>query len=619
MEEITRFLQEIPPFSQLSASQIERMANTVQIEYFASGHDVLVYKGKPSEYLYIVRQGSVDLLREDERGIRVLDTLSEGEIFGYPSLLRGQPPIVTVRTREETLAYLIPATMFHQMRRDVPAFNRFFATTAVERISQRLHARDANAAPELFRLRLRDLVRHALISVGPDVTVRQAAAVMSEHNVSSLIITSSPPGIITDRDLRNRVLARGLNDTTPVTRVMTAPLMMLPAESLVFEALVTMLSHGFHHMPVSDNGQIIGMVTHTDIMRQQSKNPLFLPRQLQRARTIEDLQFYVEQVTATVGVLLEAGARVSDIGRVVAVAHDALIERLLRDAEKTLGSPPCPYAWLALGSEGRYEQLLRTDQDNALVYADAAPPDAAEYFENLSQHVVSHLIKCGFPPCPGDVMATNPHWRQPLHVWKSYFNQWIGSPTEQTLLRVATFFDYRKIYGGLDVEAALRPIIQKGASNRVFLGRLARVTLRQPAPLSFFRQLVLEHDGKARDLIDLKARGTTLIVDLARLFALEAGCPHTNSFARLRHCIEKSSLSKTGSEELTAAYELISLFRLRYQYQQVQRGGKPTNQVPVSWLKAMERRELKEALWAVARIQRSTELLFQTDLFARTS
>lgn len=616
MEEITRFLQEIPPFTQLATEQLERVANAVQIEYFSADQEVLVHNGKPAEYLYIIRRGSVDLLREDDRGMQVFDTLGEGELFGYPSLIRKQPPIVTVRTREETLAYLLAASDFHRLRRDIPAFTRFFAKSAIERITQRLQVHDDNAAPELFRHRLRDLVQRHLINVTPAMTVREAALVMSEHNVSSVLVDCNPPGILTDRDLRNRVVAAGLPDSTPVSQVMTAPVRTLSIDSLVFEALVTMLEQHIHHMPVTEGGRVVGMITDTDILRQQSKSPLFLPRQLQRARTLDDLKAYTDLVTGTVGTLLEAGARVSDIGRVVAVAHDALLVRLLKDAERELGEPPCPYAWLVLGSEGRYEQTLRTDQDNALVYADDAPPEAEEYFTTLAERIVGQLVECGFPPCPGNIMATNPRWRQPLHVWKEYFDQWINTPKEEALLRVSIFFDYRQVHGTLDVESELRPIIRHGHDNRIFLGRLARVSLRQHAPVSFFRQLVLERSGEARDLIDLKTRGTALVVDLARLFSLEAGCHHTNTPARLRHCVEHSSLSSSGAEELIAAFELSSLLRLRHQYKQIQHGDQPTNMVPVSWLTALERRELKEALWAVARIQNSTEMTFQIDLFA---
>lgn len=615
MEDVARLLKEILPFSLLPVEQLNRVADVIEIEYFPPESDIMIHGGKPSEYLYIIQRGSVDLLREDSQGVHVFDTLTEGEVFGYPSLIRKRPPIVTVRTREETLLYMVPAPLFHQLRRDVPAFARFFASSVVERISHRLQTREANATPELFRLHLRDIISHELVSASPTITVHEAAQIMSLHNISSLVIESYPIGIVTDRDFRNRVMAKGLDYTTPVTEVMTSPVITLPAESLVFEGLVKMLEQGFHHMPITEDGIVVGIITHTDITRQQSRSPLFLPRQLERAHSVSDMRVYTEQVTSTVGSLLDAGARVSDIGRIVAVAHDALIVRLLRDAERELGPPPCPYGWLVLGSEGRYEQTLRTDQDNALVYADDAPPEAEEYFAKLADRVDSHLVKCGFPLCPGNIMATNPEWRQPLRVWQNYFEEWISNPKEKALLRVSIFFDYRQVYGKLDVEEALRPIIRQGRENHIFLGRLARVAIRQHAPISFFRHFVLEHSGEERDLLDLKVRGTALIVDLARLFALETGCLRTNTQERLQHCIEGSSLSKSGGEELIAAFELISLIRLRYQYDHIKQGKMPVNQVPVSWLSVMERRELKEALWAVDRVQRNIELEFQTELF----
>lgn len=615
MQEITRFLQEIPPFSQLPDEQNRLIAEHIQIEYFPEGHDIIVYQGTPAAYLYIIQRGSVDLLRENE-GVQVFDTLSEGDLFAYPSLIRKKSPIVTVRTREETLAYLIPAATFDRLRREYPVFARYFAASTIERLTHRLQARQANASPELFGIRLRDLIQRRLISAPPDITIRQAANIMSEHNVSSLVVESTPPGIVTDRDLRNRVLAAGFTDDAPITTIMTSPVLALSSDSLVFEALLTMLERGFHHLPVEEKGQIVGLVTHTDILRRQSKSPLFLPRQLERASSMHELKAYTDHVTATVGNLLDEGARVSDIGRVVAVAHDALLVRLLQDAERYMGPPPCPYAWLVLGSEGRYEQTLRTDQDNALIYADDAPPDAPEYFSALADRIVQQLVECGFPPCPGYIMANNPYWRQPLHVWQSYFYQWINNPKEEALLRVSIFFDYRQIYGTLPAEPALRPIIQGGSQNKVFLGRLARVALRQHAPISFFRQLVLERSGEAKDLIDLKARGTALIVDLARLYCIQTGCVETNTPARLRASSARSGLSETGAEELIAAFELISLLRLRYQYQQIRAGKEPQNHVPVSWLSALERRELKEVLWAVERIQQSVELSFQIDLFA---
>ncbi len=616
MDEIARFLQRYPPFDQFSFAQVLAIAPAIQIEYFPAAHDILVYGGTPAQFLYIIQRGSVDLLREDERGVHPLDTLGVGEVFGHASLIRKRPPIATVRTREETLAYLLPAAVFHQLRRELPAFAQFFAASTIERLGSALDARHADADPALFQTRLRDLLHRPLIAVPPYTSVRKAAQVMRDQNVSALVVETTPPGILTDRDLRSRVLAEGLNDATPVARVMSAPALTLPADSLVFEGLLLMLERGFHHLPITDNDQVIGVVTHTDIIRQQSRSPLFLPRQLQRARSTADLRIYTEQVTATLGALLDAGARVSDIGRVVAVAHDALLQRILRDAEASLGPPPCAYAWLVLGSEGRYEQTLRTDQDNALVYAAEGGRQAEAYFALLAERVVEQLVDCGFPRCPGNIMATNPEWRQPLSVWQGYFQRWINTPDEEALLRVAIFFDYRQVHGTLDAEAALRPIIERAKENRVFLGRLARAAVRQPAPLGVFRQIVLERKGNQRDLIDLKLRGTALIVDLARLFALEAGCRATNTLTRLRLAAAHSTLSDIGGQELAAAFELISLFRLRYQYALLRRGEQPSNQMPMSAITDLERRELKEAFAAIGRVQRGVEFAFQTGRIA---
>jgi CBS domain-containing protein len=622
MEEIARFLHAHPPFSELPLGVAQRAANVARIEYFAAGTVILEQGGAPAAFLYVVRRGSVELIRKVDGGEEVLDTLGEGELFGYVSLIRGRAPVVTVRAREETLVYLLPAALFHQLRRDEPAFAQLFARRVSDRLDLALQAgpHGAAPAPELFQTRLADLVRRPLVTIGAQATVCEAAGRMREYGVSALVVDvpeAGSYGIITDRDLRNRVLAVGLPDSTAVSAVMSAPALSLPAESLVFEALLTMLEHGIHHLPVTRGGEVAGMVTYTDILRRQSRSPLLLPSKLGRARDEADLRAYTDEVGTTVGALLDAGARVSDIGRVVAVAHDRLLVHLLRDAEEALGPPPRPYAWLVLGSEGRFEQTLRTDQDNALVYDDG--PEDAEieyYYVALAERVVARLVACGFPRCPGNIMATNPEWRRPLASWQASFAHWIGVPNEEALLQVAIFFDYRQVHGELDAEAALRPVIRRAPDQRVFLGRLARAALRQPAPLNFFRRLVTERDAERRDVLDLKHRGTALIVDLARLFALEAGVAATSTLARLRDAAGHGGLSHDSAEELAAAFELISLLRLRWQYTLVRRGEMPSNQVEVARLTPLERRELKEALRTVATVQRSVEFEFQTGRLA---
>ncbi|MFN8472433.1 MAG: DUF294 nucleotidyltransferase-like domain-containing protein [Anaerolineae bacterium] len=615
MEDIARFLHEHPPFSLLPFEQVRRVTDLIQIEYFPAGHNILVQDGPSPEFLYVIRRGSVDTQREDEQGVETLDTLGEGEMFGANSLIRGSHAAQTVQAREETLAYLIPAATFKTLLSEYPAFARFFASTAVERLGSTLQAHQS-ASPELFQSTLRDLIHRPIVSIAPGATVREAAQTMRAQNISCLVVEGNPPGILTDRDLRNRVVAAGLSDSTTVQQVMTRPARTLPAESLVFEALLVMLERGYHHLPVTDGGRIIGLVTHTDILRYQSRSPVFLARQLQRARNMDELRAYADQVTATVISLLHTGAHVSDIGRVVAVAHDRLVIRLLRDAERELGEPPVPYAWLVLGSEGRYEQTLRTDQDNALVYGDDAPHEAEAYFAALAERVVNGLVACGFPPCPGEVMATNQRWRQPLHVWQRQFRDWILAPDEQALLHVAIFFDYRQVCGTLDAEGALRPITDLAREQQMFLGRLASAALRHQAPLGFFRQFVTERQGSRRDLLDLKLRGTALIVDLARLFALESGSAATNTLLRIRLAAASGLVSETGGEDLAAAFELLSLQRLRHQIAQIERGEQPNNVISISELTPLERRQIKDALRVVETVQRSVALKYRTVLIA---
>jgi CBS domain-containing protein len=606
MDEIAAFLGVHPPFDELPPAALAALAAQLQIEYFAAGTTILAANGAPAQFLYILRKGRVDLLREHAGVETLVDTLGPGEAFGYPSLLRARPPIVTARAHTELLAYLLPAERFQQLRADFPAVASFFAAAARDRLDAALQRRHAAAAPALFQTRLADLVRRPLVTAPPATTVRQAAERMRDEHVSALIIPlpNNAVGIVTDRDLRNRVLAAGLPDSTPLATIMSAPAIAMPAESLVFEGLLLMLERNIHHLPLVEDGRVTALITRTDILRRESNSPLLLPRQLERAETLDDLHHYADQVADTVDALLDAGARVDAIGRVVAVANDALFQRVLRDAEAELGAPPTPYAWLVLGSNARYEQTLRTDQDHALAFADEHPPDAPDYFATLAELVTTRLEACGFPRCPGGIMASNPRWCQPLAAWQADFAAWIAQPDEEALLRSAIFFDMRQIHGELDAAAGLRPVIVRAAGNGIFLAHLARAALRTPAPLTLFQQVALQRHGEQHDLFDLKERGTALVVDLARLFALEAGRSETSTTARLRASWQGSSLGEAEAEALAHAFELLSLLRLRWQRTRREAGEPPTNRVPFHRLGRLEQRELKESLQAIARVQR---------------
>jgi CBS domain-containing protein len=611
MQEIARFLAAHPPFDGLPPEALEQTAATVEIAYFPRGSGILRQSGEPSRYLHVIVKGVVELRQADDRGAsELVETLAEGETFGQLSLLSRSPHLWDVVAREDILAYLIPAEQVERLRHQ-PGFEALLARRAGDRLRRALAARRQLAPLDLFSGRAGDLIGRPLVTCDPGETVAEAARRMRDQQVSSLVVGGRPPGLVTASDLRDRVLAAGRSGDTPVEAVMTAPLQTMAAEATLGEVLLAMVDRGIHHMPLVSEGRLVGMVTDTDLLRHESRHPLFVRRQLDRATGPQGLPAYAQEVAAAAVRLIEAGSPAGDVTRFVAGAHDALYVRAAREGVAALGPPPCPYALLVLGSGARREPTLRTDQDHALVLADNPPTGAGEWFAALAEHLAATLARCGLPRCPGGVMATNPARRISRRAWQDQFASWIQEPEEEALLEAAIFFDFRQLHGELDAEEALRPVIGRAAGNRRFLGRLARAALRRRPPLGFLRQLRGDHQGR----IDLKAHGTAPVVDLARLLALEAGSAETATVTRLRTATERGMVGRTAAD-LAAAFEYLQEVRLRHQAGRLQAGAAPDDLVPLADLGALERRWLKDAFHLLHTCQEGVRIAFQADLIA---
>jgi CBS domain-containing protein len=465
------------------------------------------------------------------------------------------------------------------------------------------------AQPDLLSVRADTLASRPIVTCAPDDTVTHAARRMRDRLVSSLIVDSRPPGLVTATDLRDRVLAAGLDPDTPVHQVMTTPLHTIPADSTLGEVLLAMVDRGIHHLPLTRQGRLVAMVTDTDLLRRESHHPLLLRRQLDRAAGPEELAAYAAEVTAAAARLVGAGTPAADVTRFVTSAYDALYVRAARDAEAALGPPPCPYALLVLGSGARRENTLRTDQDHALVVADGALPVADGWFAALAEHLAAALEQCGLVRCPGDVMATNPARRVPLGAWQEQFTRWMEAPDEDAVLAAATYFDFRQLHGDLDAEAPLRRIAGRAAGNRRFLGRLAVAALWRRPPLGFLHHLRGDHQGR----IDLKAHGTAPIVDLARLLALDAGDPAVATTARLQVAADHGTAG-TAAADLAAAFEYLQQLRLRHQADRLAAGAVPDDAVPLAELTALQRRWFKDTAELLRTCQESVRIAYRTDL-----
>lgn len=587
------------PFHLLPDDALKQVERSLEITFYPRGSKVLERNGPKSEHLYLIRKGEVRLERDGQTVLH----LEEGEVFGYPSLLAQDAPAFDVVAEKDLLVYRWPRAVLQKLL-EYPAFAEFFTRGLVERLRLSTRAEGLGMAGVNLALPVGELITRPPVFVPRSFTVGEAAQVMRSQQISSVLVEGEPVGILTDRDLRNRVLAAGKGPDTPVAEVMSAPAKTLPARTPLFEALSFMVRQGIHHLPLEHEGRIVGLITDTVFMHQQSKSPLYLLRRLERTRNPGDLAGYGQELSGVAESLLLGGLGASEIGRSVSALNDQLVRILLELAEERLGPPPTPYAWLVFGSEGRMEQALLTDQDNALAYQQDAP-EAAAYFERLADFVVNGLIQAGFPPCPGGYMATR--WRKPLSEWEQLFRHWLETPKPQELLEAQIFFDFRAVHGELSLKP-LERILAQGAEKSIFLAQLAKASLQFRPPIGFFRQIKEEDGG-----VDLKKGGIAPIVSLARVYALEARSLGKGTVERLQAAARENKLSPEGAETLIEAFGFLMRLRLREQLAALRRGETPSNKVPLESLSPLERRHLKEAFLQIREMQEAMSHRFHTD------
>lgn len=592
------FIKTQHPFDCLTTTELAKIAPTIETGSYVPGEQLLTQGGTPSAHLYLIGRGTVRLVRNGQ----VVQVLEEGECFGYPSMISHNAPSFDVVTEEESTIYRIPAVVFHQLI-DNPQFAEFFLKSLGTRLHYTTRSEDTPLSGELTTP-LKALIIRPPVTISPAATVADAAKIMRRAWVDAALVMSEPPGIITDHDFQVKVLAEELGPDTPVQQVISRPLKTLPAETPVHGALLFMLAENIHHVPVTHEGKMVGIISAADLLRHQAKSPLYLMRHLENLESPEALARYAIEIGGVVENLVNGGLDITQIGRVIASINDVLIRRLLHMAEEEFGPPPTPYNWIVFGSEGRMEQALLTDQDNALIYHTDSPT-AQTYFARVAQYVVDHLIKAGFPPCPGGYMATN--WCKPLDKWVSQFKSWINTPSPQALLETGIFFDLRPVYGDLSLQP-LEQIIRESGNNNVFLGQLARAAIEFRPPLGFFRRIRVE-DGQ----VDLKKGGIAPIVALARLYALEGKVHAHTTIERLEAAVDAGTISRDGADNLTEWYRFLMQIRLREQLLTIKAGEKPNNRIRLSSLSALENKHLKDAFLAIREMQEAASQRFRTD------
>ncbi|MGA8892147.1 MAG: DUF294 nucleotidyltransferase-like domain-containing protein [Anaeromyxobacteraceae bacterium] len=589
------FVRSTPPFDALPQELFDGAARSLEVIYYPAGTKLVTVGEQPLQHLYVIRKGAVRL----ERGGQTIQMLEEGETFGYTSLITGKATLDGI-VEDDLLAYRLPAGEFHRLLADAHFAGHFAAGLATRLESSLEHSPVATFRVDLAAP-VETLVRRPAVWVDAAATVGDAARVMTEERVSSVLVRGEPPGIVTDRDFRGRVLAQGLGPQTPLSRVLSRPLRSVEASMPVHEAWAVLLEANVHHLPVMQDGAVVGVLTDTDLLKHTSQGPVAVLRLVEKLPSRESLPGYARKVTEMVAALLAGGLRPVVIAGFVAQLNDALMKRILHWAHQDLGEPPCPYAWIALGSEGRQEQTLLTDQDNALVFADEGA-GTREYFTALADRANTDLAAAGFPRCPGGYMARN-HCGT-LSEFRDRFADWVGDPTAKGVLEAAIFFDFRRVAGSLDL-TPLQEVLDSIPRREAFLRSLVRQALEfRPPPM-----LVLRLRGGTE--MDLKRQGIAPVVFLARCYALAVGSHARNTLERLQAATRAGLMGADASATVIEAYRFLLGMRLRMQLKSISEGKPPTNVVSLSQLSAIERSRLKDSLRAIASWQDKAAYRYQ--------
>ena len=605
LAEVRDFLARHEPFDVLPARVLDGLPARMTLRYARRGTHLLE-RGRDNHHLLVLRSGAADV--RDAQG-SLLARGGEGACFGATTLTEGNPSTFDVTTIEDSLVLALPAEDFYRLCADHPEVDEFFDALRRSRMSGAVASLQlSTTGSAILKTRVRDLLSRDPVTVDTTTSVRRAAQVMSEEGCSSLLVMDGDrlAGILTDRDLRTRVLAAGVDPEVPVTDVMTPDPVTGSLEALASEVLLEMVGRHIHHLPIVDAGERpVGLVTTTDLLRLEQGNPVYLAGDVAKQPDVAGVAAVSGRLPRVVQSLVEQDASADDIGRVVTAVGDAVERRLIALAEADLGPPPVPYCWVTLGSRARLEQALSADQDTAIIVDDAMGPADAAWFEALATRVTDGLVDCGWRRCPGGVMATNPRWRRPLAQWRHEFTTWLGEPVPDAVLGASIFFDMRPVHGDVTLFQRLqRHVLTASPSSRLFLAHLAKQATANEPPLGFFRGLVLQKGGEHRDTLDIKRGGIGAVVELARVLALSAGSPAVNTRARIEVAREAGMLGAERADDLRDAFEFISYVRLRHQAAQLRHGEEPDSFVAPRDLSSFDKRHLREA-FAIVRAAQS--------------
>lgn len=589
---LTQFLSSVHPYDSLSDTTLAVLAEACEAKSFAVDETVFAVGEKVSD-LFVIAEGEVEIT--DEADVQ-LSLLGPRNSFGERALLRGDVASRTAKVTANATMIVVPSTVL---------FGLIEAHTPVAKFFDRRRPARPDGK-DLATMHVAQLMTRDPVACTPDTTIREAAEQMHRRNISSICVNDAERfrGIVTLRDMNGRVVVAGKDPIAPVSSIMTEDPLTLGPKALVTDVLHMMVERGIGHVPIVDGTKLLGIVTQTDLTRAQSLSSADVVRRVAKSADAAEMARATAEIPQLLVQLIDAGNRHEVVTRLITDITDTATRHLLALAKNALGPAPVPFLWLACGSQGRQEQTGVSDQDNCLILSDDVTAGDMPYFAELAKFVSDGLDRCGYFYCPGDMMATNPRWCQPLHVWREYFKGWIATPDPEAQMLASVMFDLRPIGGDESLFESLQADTLAAASgNSIFKAHMISNSLKHQPPLGLLRGLATIKSGDHRNQLDLKHNGVVPVVDLGRLYTLQGQLRPVNTRARLEAAMAAGVLSKSGGADLLDAYDLIATTRLEHQAAQIKAGGKPGNYLDPSELSDFERSHLRDAFVVVKTMQ----------------
>ncbi len=626
-EDCINFLKKTPPYQFLKEPAIRTIAENLALEFFPKNTLILTQDGTPSDSLRIIKKGGVKIYISKDDDL-VIDYKSEGDSFGYVSLISGDKSRTNVLAVEDTLCYQIPKEVILDIINTEPLFGEYFMKSFFTNYLDKTYSEMRNknllfkeGEKLLYTTPVKEIIGGEAVTAPKEISIKDAAGIMSKHKISSLLLVNkqgAPLGIITDKDLREKVVAEGIEPTAPAHEIMSTGLVTTDSRSTCFDALSVMIRHNIHHLIVTEGGELAGVVTNHDFMMLQGTSPLSIMKNIDRQKSAEELIPIQESINQTISILLKEGVKASHVLRIITELHDRLISKIIDLSIRESGSSHCPFAFFVYGTEGRREETFKTVIRCAIVYDDEKAycdkKDIEEFCRNLIATLQETLKNCNLPlfdTCP---LGSNVPIYGDISEWENNILTALRSSKPDIAATGKKMLDSRAVYGNESIIELLKDRLYKSIrENRKYSEILLDDSSLQKSPIGFFKKFFIDESGEQLEKMDIKEKGSAHIVEIVRAMAIGHNIHETSTIDRLNTLSQKGLIPRELHNNIISAFEFLLHLLLQSQLEKKETDMEIDNYIEPEKLSMLEKKTLKETFTLLPTLQEKVKSYYRQE------